>query len=81
MLKFGAKGCCRSSLIGDEDNAVLQFGVILDPLSDPAQSWSAILNVSGRVSSAGKVQADSIVLVAVRDVQRVYQALPESPNA
>jgi hypothetical protein len=35
-----------SVIIGDEANAVFRFAVILDPLADISQSWSAILEVS-----------------------------------
>ena len=38
-------GNYTSFVVGNEETAVHQFGVILDPLSETTQSWSAILEV------------------------------------
>jgi hypothetical protein len=34
--------------VGDNTTALLQIGAVIDPLSEEAQKWSAILDVSER---------------------------------
>lgn len=71
-------GNYTSFVVGDEDTAVHQFGVILDPLSETAQSWSAILEV--RLSNVTSKWLISLTQLFSRshDAHRRYRTCPAS---
>ncbi len=37
---------CRAFSIGDNTTALYHFGVLVDPLSEAAQKWSSLFEVS-----------------------------------
>ena len=66
-----------SVTVGDENLAMFQFAVILDPLSETAQSWSAILEVSPQSSSHSDTKNNPCT-DNFGDGERLNQALSKS---
>lgn len=71
---LGIPGEHISFSIGNESTALFQFGVILDPLSETAQIWSALLETLAELQSIHiKLYLNPVETVTEMPLKRFYR--------
>lgn len=71
----------RSFSIGDPSEALVHIGVLIDPLSEPAQKWSSLLEVGAEIlANCPVIIIDKYDQVDFFSAYCAYSNIPESSN-